>query len=161
MVNRCRSRIHVLNKYMLEIITYPNDILKRKSHPVNNVDDPKIKKLISDMVTTLDAHDGIGLAAPQVGESLRLCVLRNDDDILILVNPEIKKLSGKKTVMEEGCLSFPGRFIPVMRHSKIKVKSLDAKGNKQIIRAKGLLARALQHEIDHLDGVLFIERPHE
>ena len=146
---------------MLEIVTYPNEILKKKSHQIKNVQDPKIKKLISDMITTLDAHDGIGLAAPQVGENIRLCIIRNEHENLVLVNPEIKKLSGKKIIMEEGCLSFPGKFIPVLRHTKVKVKSLDAKGNKQIIRAKGLLARALQHEIDHLDGILFIERPQE
>jgi len=143
---------------MLEILTYPNDILKKKSRPVTRVDDPRIKKLINDMLSTLDAHDGIGLAAPQVGENIRLCVVRNDNDVLVLINPEIKKLSGKEVVMEEGCLSFPGKFIPIARPAKVKVKSLDHKGNKQVIRAKGLLARALQHEIDHLDGILYIER---
>lgn len=146
---------------MLEIVTYPNDILLKKSRPITDPGDPKIKKLISDMTLTLNAHNGIGLSAPQVGENIRLCIVENEDEQLVLVNPEIKKYSGKEMVMEEGCLSFPGKFIPVKRHMKVKVRSLDTNGKKQTIRAKGLLARVLQHEIDHLDGILFIDRPHE
>lgn len=143
---------------MLEIVTYPNDALRQKAKEITNPNDHKIKKLISDMIATLTAHNGIGLAAPQVGESLRLCIIEHDNEHLILINPEIKKLSGKEVEIEEGCLSFPGRFINVKRKAKVKVKALDASGKKQIIRAKGLLARAIQHEIDHLDGVLFIDR---
>ena len=143
---------------MLEIITYPNNILREKSLNIKNPNDPKIKKLISDMISTLTAHNGIGLAAPQVGENLRLCVIEHDNEHIVLINPEIKKLAGNEVVIEEGCLSFPGKFIPIKRHTKVRVKALDASGRKQIIRAKGLIARAIQHEIDHLDGVLFIDR---
>ncbi len=146
---------------MLEIITYPNDILRQKSQLITDPSDPKIKKLISDMASMLNAHNGIGLAAPQVGESVRLCIVENENKQFVLINPEIKKYSGKETVAEEGCLSFPGKFISVKRHMKVKVKAFDTSGKKQIIRAKGLLARVLQHEIDHLNGILFIDRPHE
>lgn len=146
---------------MLEIITYPNDLLQQKSVAIGDPTDPKIKKLIADMTTALSAHNGIGLAAPQVGENIRLCIVEHENEIIALINPEIKKSFGKEIIAEEGCLSFPGKFIPVRRHAKIKVKILDAQGKKQIIRAKGLLARVIQHEIDHLDGILFIDRPHE
>ncbi|MEA1925706.1 MAG: peptide deformylase [Patescibacteria group bacterium] len=146
---------------MLEIIMYPNDILRQKSQLITDPSDPKIKKLISDMASALNAHNGIGLSAPQVGENVRLCIVEDENEQLVLINPKIKKYSGKEVVMEEGCLSFPGKFIPVKRHMKVKVKFFDASGKKQIIRAKGLLARVLQHEIDHLNGILFIDRPHE
>ncbi len=143
---------------MLEIITYPNPILRQKSEEIKDPTSSKIKQLIADMTAILRAHEGLGLAAPQVGHNLCLCVIEVDNELFVLINPQIKKLSGDETLMEEGCLSFPGKYLPVKRYQKVKVKAFDLNGKKQIIRAKGLLARALQHEIDHLNGILFIDR---
>lgn len=110
------------------------------------------------MVKTMEAEKGIGLAAPQVESDLRICVARVDNTIYILVNPKIKSFSRKKEVFEEGCLSFPGKFFPVKRPVKVKIKARDINGKKIKIKAEGLLARVLQHEIDHLDGILVIDR---
>lgn len=143
---------------MLEIIKYPNPILRQKTSPIKDPTDPKIKKLVAEMTSTLRAHDGLGLAAPQVGQSLRLCIAEVENELFVLINPEIKKVSGKEVDMEEGCLSFPGKYTPIKRFEKIKIKALDTDGKKQTIRAKGLLARVLQHEIDHLEGILLVDR---
>jgi peptide deformylase len=143
----------------LPILTYPNDILRKKAGEIKDPKDPEIKRLILDMLETMkESGNALGLAAPQVGFSVRLCVIRLDSKNYILINPEIKSKSIRKEIMEEGCLSFPGEFLPIKRHKKVKVKALDRKGNKIIIKADGMLSRALQHEIDHLDGVLFIDR---
>jgi len=142
----------------MKIITYPNPILRKKSLPVKNPTDPAIQKLVLEMTKVLRASQGIGLAAPQVGENLQVCLIEIENELFILFNPQIKSLSGKKIIAEEGCLSFPGKFLPVERYEKIKVKALDSSGKKQIIRARGLFARALQHEIDHLSGELFIDK---
>jgi peptide deformylase len=146
---------------MLEIIKYPNPILREKSLEIKNPTDPKIKQLISDMASALRAHDGLGLAAPQIGQSLKLCIAEVDHELFVLINPEIKKYSGEEINMEEGCLSFPGKYLPIKRYEKVKIRALDANGKKQIIRAKGLLARVLQHEIDHLNGVLLVDRAND
>lgn len=142
---------------MLEIVTFPNDILRNKSKAIVDPTDDRIKKLIVEMTNTLRANKGVGLAAPQIGENIKLSIIELEDELFILINPEIKKLSGKMITMEEGCLSFPGKFLPIERYEKIKVKAIDANGKKQIIRARGFFARALQHEIDHLEGTLFID----
>jgi peptide deformylase len=122
---------------------------------------PAIQKLIADMLETMEKNNGVGLAAPQVGKSLRLCVIRISDMTYVLVNPKITYASAKKENDLEGCLSFPEKFISIKRHEKVRVKALDEKGEETIIKAKGLLSRALQHEIDHLDGIVFIEREKE
>lgn len=142
---------------MLELLTFPNDILRKKSQTITNPTDDKIKKLIVEMTNTLRAHKGVGLAAPQVGENIKLCIIEIEDELFVLINPEIKKLSGKIILSEEGCLSFPGKFLQIERYEKVKVKAIDANGKKQIIRARGFFARALQHEIDHLEGTLFVD----
>ncbi len=143
---------------MLEIITYPNPILTQPSQPITNPTDLEIKQLITEMTKTMRAHDGVGLAAPQVGKNIRLFLVEIDHNLTTFINPEIQKLSGKETRMEEGCLSFPGQYLPIVRPSKVKIKFTDASGQKQIIKATGLLARAIQHEFDHLEGILFTER---
>ena len=144
---------------MLEIITYPNPILTQPCSPVNNPTDLEIKQLITDMTQAMRANQyGIAIAAPQVGKNLNLFLTEVDDELLVFINPEIQKLSGKEVRAEEGCLSFPGQYLPVVRPNKVKVKFTDASGQKQIIKAEGLLARAIQHENDHLEGILFIER---
>jgi peptide deformylase len=144
---------------MLEILTYPNPILKQKSKLVSDPTSLEIKQLVSDMTKSMRAHEhGLAVAAPQVGSSLRVFVIEIDDKLMVFINPEIQKLSGKDVRMEEGCLSFPGKYLPIVRPNKVKVKFTDSSGQKQIIKASGLLARAIQHENDHLDGILFTER---
>ena len=148
----------VIRNVMLKIIKYPDDFLRKKSEEVKDFKDPQIAKLVSDMLKTMEAEKGIGLAAPQVNSSLRICVVRVDNTAHILINPKIKSFSRKKEVFEEGCLSFPEKFFPVERPVKVKIKAKDLDGRKIKIKAEGLLARVLQHEIDHLDGVLIIDR---
>jgi len=143
---------------LLPILTYPDPRLKKKTREIENFKDPLVRELIFDMLETMKENNGMGLAAPQVGKSLRLCVIRFERKTYILINPQIKSKSWGKEISEEGCLSFPGQFIPVKRSKKVKVTALNKSGKEIIIEAEGLLARALQHEIDHLDGILYIER---
>jgi peptide deformylase len=147
---------------VLPILTYPNPLLKKKAEKIKDPKSSEIKELIFDMLETLEKANGLGLAAPQVGKSVRLCVVKNERNpgskTYILINPKIKSKSWKKEILEEGCLSFPGKFMPIKRSKKVKIEAIDRKGEKIEIKAEGLLARAFQHEIDHLDGILFIER---
>jgi len=142
----------------LSIIKYPDPILLKQTEHVKDVCKPSVQKLIADMLETMEKNNGVGLAAPQIGKSLRLCVIRLDDKTYVLANPKITYKSWLKDICEEGCLSFPGKFIPIQRHKKVRVKALDEKGEEFTLKAEGLLARALQHEIDHLDGKVFIEK---
>lgn len=142
----------------MNILKYPNPILREKSKEVKDPTSTEIKQLILDMTKTLRANQGLGLAAPQVGINLRLCIIEIENELFVLINPELKNESDEKIIAEEGCLSFPGKFMPVERSKRVKVKATDASGKSQIIRAKGLFARALQHEIDHLNGELFIDK---
>jgi peptide deformylase len=143
---------------MLKILIYPNNFLRVKAQEVKNFKDPDLAKLVSDMAETMEAEKGIGLAAPQVHSDLRVCIAKVDGVLYVLVNPKIKSLSRRKEVFEEGCLSFPGKFFPVERPVKVKIKARDLRGKKIKIKADGLLARVLQHEIDHLEGVLVVDR---
>lgn len=144
---------------ILPIITYPNDILRKKAEKIKDPKSAEIQELIFDMLETMEENgNALGLAAPQVGKSVRLCVIKYNGKTYILINPKIASKSWKKELLEEGCLSFPGKFIPVKRNKKVKIKALDRNGQKILIKAEGLLARAFQHEIDHLDGVLFIDK---
>ena len=142
----------------LPIVEYPDPILLKQTGLVKDANSPEIQKLIIDMLETMEKNNGVGLAAPQVGKSLRLCVIRVDDEEYILVNPKITYRSWVQEICEEGCLSFPGKFIPVSRPKKVHVNALDGNGEKISLKAEGLLARVLQHEIDHLDGKVFIEK---
>lgn len=142
----------------LKIVKYPNDFLRKKTREVSDFKDAKIQRLVLDMAKTMEKEKGIGLAAPQVGSDLRICLARVDNTLYVLVNPEIKSYSRAREVFEEGCLSFPGKFFPVERPIKVKIKTRDLNGKRIKIKAEGLLARVLQHEIDHLDGVLIIDR---
>jgi len=145
---------------MLKIIKYPNEFLRHKAREVKaeELKNPKIQRLIVDMVKTMEAEKGIGLAAPQVGSDLRICAVKLDDELYVLINPKIKSFSRKKDLFEEGCLSFPGKFLPIKRSIKVKIQARDIEGKKIKIKANGILARAFQHEIDHLDGILIIDR---
>ena len=144
---------------VLPIIIYPNKILEQKAEEIEDSQSLEIQELILNMLETLEANNGLGLAAPQVGKSVRLCIVKvPEEETLVLINPKIKSKSWKKVIEEEGCLSFPGQFFPVKRHKKVRVKALDRMGKKINIKAEGILSKALQHEIDHLDGILFIEK---
>jgi len=147
---------------VLNIEKYPSTVLKQKASPVEQVDDA-IRTLMDDMVETMYASSGVGLAAPQVGRSVRVIVVDaniNEDDnypVLKLANPEIIKADGS-VEFEEGCLSVPGFTVLIKRPSDITVKALDRDGKEVIIEADGLLAIVLQHEIDHLEGRLILDR---
>jgi len=144
-----------------EILVYPDPFLARKAVPVTAVND-RIRALIRDMFETMYSAEGVGLAATQVGVGKRVIVLDVspvDEAIppVAVVNPEIVSRSGSVTGIE-GCLSVPGVQGEVCRAETVEVRGLDEQGNPLRIRAAGILSRALQHEVDHLDGVLFIER---
>ncbi len=150
---------------LLPILNHPNPTLRKKSRPLTmeEINDSKIQSLISDMEKTMLIKDGAGLAAPQIGQNIRLIVLRDDEKIMVMINPQITKKSWSKEVDEEGCLSVLDKngniiFGNVERHSKIQCVYLDAKGKKQKIAAQHILARIIQHETDHLDGILFIDK---
>jgi len=146
---------------VLEVKTFPDKILRVKSQPVTEIDE-SIIKLLDDMVQTMHASNGVGLAAPQVGISKRIIVIdtsAGEDESMILrvINPEIFNEEGEQ-LGEEGCLSVPGEYEHVRRAEKITVKALDLNGKPYTLEAEGFLARVFQHEVDHLDGVLFIDR---
>lgn len=143
-----------------EIVIWPDPILKERAHPVDRVDDT-IRRLLDDMAETMYAADGVGLAAPQIAEKRRLIVIdtspRQEGQKLIhLVNPEIVRLEGQLTYTE-GCLSIPGEAEDVDRAAKVWVRALDYHGKPFELEAEGLLAVALQHENDHLDGTVFVD----
>ncbi|MBD3244868.1 MAG: peptide deformylase [Candidatus Moranbacteria bacterium] len=142
----------------LKIITKNDPTLRQKSKKISDVGDPKIQDTIKNMIKTLKLNNGIGLAAPQIGKLIRLFVIELDYKLYVIINPEIKHISKDRIAMEEGCLSFPGIFYQIIRNKKITIKYIDQFGQKQTLKAKGILARAIQHEIDHLDGVLFIDK---
>lgn len=139
-----------------QIVTYPNDVLREKARPVKAVT-PQIKRLLSNMFDTMRAAGGVGLAAPQIGISKRLIVVEVNGERLALVNPEITAFAGREKATE-GCLSIPGVWGEVERAAQVEVRGLNEDGRMVTLRADGYKARALQHEIDHLDGILFIDR---
>ena len=144
-----------------EIVKYPEKVLREKTLRVTDCDS-KLNKLIDDMIETMYAAPGVGLAANQVGVSKQVAVIdvsaRDEKSpLIVLVNPEIVHLEGVVEA-EEGCLSVPDYTTVVKRAMKVCVKGLDRHGKPLEIEAEGLLARALQHEIDHLNGILFIDR---
>ena len=141
------------------IRTEGDPILRKICRPVTQGDD-RTKELIGDMLDTMYDADGVGLAAPQVGILKRIVVIDVGDGPVVMVNPEILETSGSQTG-QEGCLSIPGKCASVTRADYVKVKSFDMELNPVIIEGEGLRARALQHEIDHLDGVLYGERANE
>jgi peptide deformylase len=145
---------------VLDICVYPDPVLREKARPIDTVDGA-VRKLMDDMVETMYNAPGIGLAANQVGRPVRLIVvdLQREDDphgLIRLVNPEIVEAHGE-IVWEEGCLSVPEFFAEVHRSENVVVRGLNADGKPMEIHAEGLLAVALQHEIDHLNGRLFID----
>jgi len=142
---------------ILEIKEYGEPILREKALPLKEIT-PEILNLIKDMAETMYTDSGVGLAAPQAGVSKRIIVIDGEEDgLIVLINPMIVKSEGE-VEDEEGCLSLPGIYSQVKRSSKVTVKALDENGDSIEITKEGLTARALQHEIDHLDGILFIDR---
>jgi peptide deformylase len=144
-----------------EIVKYPDPVLERPSEPVTEFDE-ELRKLVDDMFESMYAAKGIGLAAPQIGIPRRLTVIdlsfqKNPEEKIVLINPEIIFREGKQ-YEEEGCLSLPEIREKVSRAAKVKVKAQDVNGEWFELDGEELLARAFQHEIDHLDGVLFFRR---
>ena len=145
---------------VLPILQDPHPVLRKKAKPVVAFD-ASLKTLIADMFETMYDAPGVGLAAPQVGVSLRLAVMdcareEGVKEQLVLINPEISELEDKQE-MEEGCLSIPEMKDKVNRFNRLKLSALDAEGKPYELHAEGLLAQAIQHEIDHLDGKLYVD----
>lgn len=146
----------------LNIIKYPNPLLREKSKKITRIDD-STKQLVSDMIETLEGYGsehemGAALAAIQVGVPLRLTVIREDEGFFALLNPEIVKESKQEIEDIEGCMSVPQKYGKVDRPCKIKVKGLDIDGKKIEIKAEGMMARILLHEIDHMNGIVFLDK---
>ena len=146
---------------MLKIETgSENQILRNKSVPAKSIDKEQLG-LIKEMKETLIAEGGAGLAAPQVGRNVRLILANlstlSKHKIVVMINPEIISFSEESEIVEEGCLSLPDLFVQVERSTAITVKYLDEKGKEQVKHLKGMNARIVQHEIDHLDGVLICD----
>jgi len=142
---------------VLQIRTLPDPVLRQKAKRVNKIDD-SIQKLIDDMIDTLHADPNrAGLAAPQVGVLLRIAVIEvPEQELITMVNPEIVKKEGER-IVQEGCLSVPGYFGEIKRAVTVKVKAKDRHGKEFRLKAEGLLAQALEQEIEHLDGILYID----
>lgn len=135
-----------------------DEVLRKKSRAVEKVDE-KIKELVQDMLETMYKNNGVGLAAPQVGILKRVVVidLYDNNGPIVLINPEIIKEKGEQEV-EEGCLSFPNQFAKIIRPAEVTVKAIDEDGKEIKIKAKELLAQAISHEVDHLEGILFVDK---
>jgi len=152
---------------ILEIKKYPNQVLRKKCEEVKEIT-PEIKELALNMEESMVKDKGIGLAAPQVGVSKKIIIVhlveerspeeKNRKVPQAFINPKIIKKSRETAVEEEGCLSFPDLFLKIKRAEEVEVETLNLNGEKIKIEAKGLPARILQHEIDHLEGILFIDR---
>jgi peptide deformylase len=141
---------------VLKIRTNPDPVLRKKAKRVKDID--SVQRLIDDMVETLNAAPGVGLAANQVGTALRIIVIRvpEEEYVLALINPEIVEKQGERCVME-GCLSIPGYQAEITRSESVKVRARDRHGKLVRKKATELLAQALEHEIDHLNGILYID----
>ena len=144
---------------ILKIVKYGDSVLRKKTAPVTEITDDIIQ-LAEDMLETMYAAPGVGLAGPQVGVSLQICVIdvvpEGKRNPIVLINPKV--LSGEdKVELEEGCLSFPKIYEKVKRWNKVRVEYVDLKGNLKEVEAEGFLAKAFQHEIDHLNGKVFID----
>lgn len=138
------------------IVKHGDDVLTKKCRKVEIIDD-RIKTLVNDMLDTLYDSEGVGLAAPQVGVLKRIAVIDIGEGPIVLINPEIVSEEGSQTG-SEGCLSYPGKYGEVTRPNKVTVKATDLDGNERELFGEELLARAFCHEIDHLDGHMFMEK---
>ncbi len=145
---------------MFDILREPSPDLRKKSKPIEMVElaSTNTQTFLAELAETMKHADGVGIAAPQVGVQKRVIIVQTPNGPEAFVNPKIVSSSLRKVESEEGCLSVPGVFGIVKRHQKVKVKALDRHGKKQLRKASGLEAIIFQHEIDHLDGVLFIDK---
>lgn len=145
----------------LPILFVPDPRLRARAKPVGTADSARVRDLSARMLAAMYAAPGIGLAAPQVGELLRLVVIDLQKEEarapIVLVNPEIVAASAETATREEGCLSLPGQYADVTRPARVKVRYHDLEGARREIEGEGLLSACLQHEIDHLDGILFVD----
>jgi peptide deformylase len=139
-----------------EVITYPHPMLRKRSQKVEAVTE-EVRRLIDDMAETMYAQRGVGLAAVQIGVHRRVITVDVGEGLLALINPEVLDRSGE-TQMEEGCLCLPGVIVEVDRSERVTVRGLNGEGEEVTLPAEGLLARALQHEIEHLDGILIVDK---
>jgi len=140
----------------LTIRVLPDPVLRQKAKKVTSMD-KSVQRLIDDMIETMHVASGVGLAAPQVGVSLRICVIEMpDEEVITLINPEIIERKGERFI-EEACLSVPGYQGEIKRSVSVKVKALDRQGKEIRLKGDELLGQALEHEIDHLNGVLYID----
>ncbi|MFH1841449.1 MAG: peptide deformylase [Candidatus Nealsonbacteria bacterium] len=142
---------------LLEIKKHPNPILRKKCKEIEEVTE-KIKKLAQDMIKTMEEKDGAGLAAPQIGKSIRIIAVCTEEGSKAFINPKIVKKTKETETLEEGCLSLPGIFLKVKRAKGVDVEALDIEGKKVKLKTEGIFARIFQHEIDHLDGILIIDK---
>lgn len=145
---------------MYSMRVYPDPVLRQVADPIEVIDD-NIRGLAAGMIETMYGQNGVGLAAPQIGVSLRLVVIDTDPserNPIVLINPVLVKKSRKKEAADEGCLSLPGLTASISRPAEVTVEAQDLEGNEIVIEGTDLMARALQHEIDHLDGILFVDK---
>lgn len=140
------------------VTTLGNPVLRTPAAPVKSAPAPYLEALARDLIDTMHAKDGIGIAAPQIGISEQVIIINAEDGELVLLNPQIKKHSVRKEDGEEGCLSIPGVFGIVSRFRSVTVTAQKLNGTPVTIEGEGLMARVLQHEIDHINGILFIDR---
>ena len=145
---------------LLNILKHPNPLLREKSREIerDEIFDPEFKGFIKDMTETMLKEDGVGLAGPQIGELKRIIIAVIDGTPQVYINPKITKKSWRKNTMEEGCLSIPGVYAKVKRPASIDMEYLDLSGEKRKLKACKMNSRIFQHEMDHLDGVLFIDK---
>ena len=142
----------------MEVLHHPSPVLKSRAHEVDPANDGGLRELVRAMAETMYAENGIGLAAPQVGVDRRVIVFDVDDRLAALCNPVITDRSEETVVDDEGCLSCPGVTVPVERAVRIVCSGQTIEGRDIVVEAEDLLARVIQHEIDHLDGVLILDR---
>lgn len=140
----------------LKILKFPDPFLRKKAEPVRKVNQ-KIKELFEQMLKTMQENNGVGLAAVQVGRPEKVCLVGKDTYQIFLANPKIIRKVGRE-MMSEGCLSLPGLFLPIERARRVVVEGLNRQGKKIVLEEEGLLARAFQQEVDHLEGILIIDR---
>lgn len=143
---------------ILPLVFHPDDRLRKRSVEIAATEISALQQLAEDMMVTMEADQGIGLAAPQIGKNIRLIIVSTKDGPAAMINPVITKKSLRQEWGEEGCLSIPGTFGEVKRYRHVNCTFLDLNGQTKVAEADGLLARVIQHEIDHLDGILFIDK---
>ena len=152
-------RSHSSEVIMLSLVTGATSaILLKKTRRVQDPLTEEIQALLPKMIAIMHRENGIGLAAPQIGLSHRLAVAEVEGEVFYFINPEITSLSQEKIIFEEGCLSLPGELFPILRSEEITVRYQNEKGLPKKLRATGLLAIVIQHEVDHLEGVLIVNR---